>query len=283
VDSGLVTAATAAATTLARHHGVPVADAVVVHNSNAVGLRLVPGDVFARTALVGKEVAAFEVRIARGLAAAHAPVASLDPRFEPRVYELDGFAITFWTYVRPKAQPVAASEYATALEQLHSAMRGIDAGEPHFSRRIDEAEQLLLRRDETPGLDENDRAVLLDALRAAHRAVRSYGAAEQLLHGEPHPGNLLATADGPVFIDFETCCRGPVEFDVAHAPTEVAMHYPRINHALVHECRRLILVMVAAWRFDARDQFPDGRRHGRRLVEVLRAGPPWPAVGALSG
>jgi hypothetical protein len=59
--------------------------------------------VFARTALLGQEVAAFEVRLARGLAAATGPVASLDPRVEPRVYEVDGFAITFLDLLRGDA------------------------------------------------------------------------------------------------------------------------------------------------------------------------------------
>jgi hypothetical protein len=47
-----------------------------------------------------------------------------------------------------------------------------------------------------------------------------------------HPGNLLPTRTGPLFIDVETCCRGPVEFDLAHAPGEVAAHYPGIGHRL---------------------------------------------------
>jgi len=47
-------------------------------------------------------------------------------------------------------------------------------------------------------------------------AIRTATTAEQLLHGEPHPGNVLSTKNGLVFIDLETCCRGPVEFDIAH-------------------------------------------------------------------
>lgn len=42
-----------------------------------------------------------------------------------------------------------------------------------------------------------------------------------MLHGEPHPGNVLATADGLLFVGFETCCRGPVEFDLAQEPITI--------------------------------------------------------------
>src|SRR5689334_16660909 len=98
VDGGHVARAIAPATSLAGTLDLPVRDTVVIQNSNTVALRLLPCDVFARTALVGQHVAAVEVQIVQALAAVTAPIASLDPRVEPRVDELDGFAVTFWTY-----------------------------------------------------------------------------------------------------------------------------------------------------------------------------------------
>jgi hypothetical protein len=101
--------------------------------------------------------------------------------------------------------------------------------------------------------------------------VRERGAAEQLLHGEPHPGNLLATDNGPVFIDFETCCRGPVEFDLAHAPEEVGDHYPGVDHDRLRDCRILVLAMITAWRWDRDDQLPNGRQLGSEGLGQIRA------------
>ena len=88
----------AAATALARELHLRVDDAVVIHNSNKLALRLLPCGVFARVALVGQEVAALEVELALRLAGTASPVAALEPRVEPRVYERDGFAVTLWTY-----------------------------------------------------------------------------------------------------------------------------------------------------------------------------------------
>ena len=211
VDGGLVARAIAAATSLAGTLDLQVRDAVVIQNSNTLALRLLPCDVFARTALVGQDVAAFEVQVAQALAAVTAPIASLDPRVEPRVYELDGFAVTFWTYYRSVANRGSPPDYANALHRLHAAMRSVHIEAPHFTERIAAAERLLTHRDETPALDAGDRLMLLNALRGAGQAIRSRVAADQLLHGEPHPGNLLSTSDGLLFVDFETCCRGPVE------------------------------------------------------------------------
>ena len=123
--------------------------------------------------------------------------------------------------------------------------------------------------------------LLLDTLDTAGQAIRRRTTVDRLLHGEPHPGNLLNTADGPLFIDFETCCRGPIEFDIAHLPDEASVHYPDVDHALLQHCRRLVLAMVAAWRWDVRDEFPNGRRAAVQILGLLRAGPPWPALGAL--
>jgi aminoglycoside phosphotransferase (APT) family kinase protein len=231
---------------------------------------------------LGQEVAAFEVRLAREVAAATGPVASLDPRFEPRVYEVDGFAVTFWTYYEATPDPAEPAEYAVALQRLHAAMRNVQIEAPHFTERVAEAERIVTKRSESPALDDRDRALLLSTLHSASEAIQSRAAKDQLLHGEPHSGNLLSTPAGIVFVDFETCCVGPIEFDVAHAPVEVSRHYPGLDQIRLQECRRLILALVAAWRWDVHDQFPDGLRHGRDILGLLRAGPPWPELGTLS-
>jgi hypothetical protein len=43
-----------------------------------------------------------------------------------------------------------------------------------------------------------------------------------------------------------------------------------------------VLAMVAAWRWDIRDEFPEGHRHGRDILSLLRQGPPWPTLGTLA-
>ena len=271
-------AATSVATTLA----LPVNEVVVVQNSNKLALRLLPCDVFARVALAGQEVSALEVELAQRLAVLGSPVAALEPRVDPRVYEDDGFVLTLWTYYETARDQVTSSDYAGALQRLHAAMRSLEIAVPHFMERAAEAGRLVASRDATPALAEADRVLLLSTLRSARQQIHSRGAAEQLLHGEPHEGNVLSTQDGPLFIDFETCCRGPIEFDVAHLPNDVSADYPVVDQVLLGDCRRLILAMVAAWRWDVRDEFPDGHQHGRDILTLLREGPPWPALGAIA-
>jgi hypothetical protein len=264
--------AVAAATSIAAALDLTVDDAIVLHNSNKLALRVLPCDVLARVAHVGHEVAQFEVDLAQRLAETDSPVAALEPRVEPRVYERDGFAVTLWTYYQPVTpQEVSPADYADALERLHSGMRKLDVTAPHFTDRVAEAQQLVASRDHTPALADDDRALLSTTLRSLRRAIGDRGAAEQLLHGEPHPGNVLSTKTGPLFIDLETCCRGPIEFDLAHVPEEVSVRYPDVDHELLRECRILMLAMIAAWRWDRDDQFPNGRRMGAELLSQVRA------------
>jgi hypothetical protein len=258
--------------------GLTAAEARVVQNSNKVALRVLPCDVFARVAVAGSAGFEAELELARQLADVDAPVARLEPRVEPRVHERDGFAVTFWTYYEQTGEAVAPADFAQALERLHVVMATVDSAVPHFSDRVAEAQQLVASKDRTPGLNARDRELLGDTLRDQLAAISRWSAREQLLHGEPHAGNVLNTQDGPLFVDLETCCRGPVEFDLAHVPEEVSECYAGADHELLGACRLLVLAMVAAWRWDRDDQLPNGRRAGRELLAVLYAGPPWPSL-----
>jgi Ser/Thr protein kinase RdoA (MazF antagonist) len=250
-----------------------VGDAIVLHDSNRLAVRLLPCDILARVAHVAHQAGAeFEVELARRLAKTASPVAVLEPRVEPRVYVRDGFVVTLWTYYEgvPPLQ-IEPAEYAHALERLHAGMREIDVTTPHFTDRVAEAQRLVGSRDRTPALADADRELLSNTLRSLSRMIADRGAAEQLLHGEPHPGNLLRTNTGLLFADLETCCRGPVEFDIAHVPEAVSEHYGDVDQELLRECRILMLAMVAAWRWDRDDQFPNGRQAGAELLSEIRA------------
>jgi hypothetical protein len=264
--------AVAAAGSIASSLGLTVGDAIVLHDSNKLTVRLLPCDVLARVAPAALQVAQFEVELAQRLAESGCPVAALERRVDPRIYERDGFVVTLWTYYEPAApREVSPADYARTLERLHAGMRTLDVPAPHFTDRVEQAQQLVASRDRTPALADADRELLGDTLRSLRQVIGDRGAAEQLLHGEPHPGNVLATKNGLLFIDLETCCRGPVEFDLAHAPEEVSDHYPGVNQDLLRECRILVLAMITTWRWDRGDQLPNGLQLGTEWLSQIRA------------
>jgi Ser/Thr protein kinase RdoA (MazF antagonist) len=275
--------AVAAARSTASALDLTVDDAIVLQDSNRLVLRLMPCDVVARIAPMAHRASAeFEVDLAQRLTETDSPVAALEPRVEPRVYVRDGFVMNMWTYYEPVAPgEIPPADYARALERLHVGMRQVDLATPHFTDRVAHAQRLVESRELSPALVDADRELLGNMLRSLKRAIGDRGATEQPLHGEPHPGNLLETTQGLLFVDLETCCRGPVEFDLAHAPAEVSGHYRNADQDLLRECRALTLAMVAAWRWDRDDHHPNGRRAGRELLAALREGPPWPTLDAV--
>ncbi len=263
MQASAVPRAMAAAISIASSLDLIADDAIVLHDSNRLTLRLLPCEVLARVTPVAPralQVAQFEVDLAQRLTASGCPVATLDRRVARRIYERDGFMVTLWTHYEPVTpQAISAADYASTLARLHAGMRMLDIPTPHCMDRVEEAQQLIASRGQTPALADADREFLGDTLRNLKRAISDRSAAQQLLHGEPHPGNVLSTKNGLLFIDLETCCRGPVEFDLAHAPKAVAEHYPGVDRDLLRECRILALAMVTTWRWDRDDQFPNGR------------------------
>ena len=149
-------------------------------------------------------------------------MAALEPRVEPRVYERDGFAVTLWTYYEP-VTPETSRQPTTRTRSsgCTPACDRLDVATPHFTDRVAEAQQLVTSRDLTPALADADRELLGGTLRDA-ATTRSSTAAlpSSCCTASRIPGNVLSTQNGLVFIDLETCCRGPVEFDLAHAPED---------------------------------------------------------------
>ena len=79
-----VTRAVAAAMSTASALGLKSTNAIVLHNSNRLAVRLLPCDVLARVAPVAHQVAQFEVELAQRLAETGSPAGALaPPRLDP--------------------------------------------------------------------------------------------------------------------------------------------------------------------------------------------------------
>jgi Phosphotransferase enzyme family len=264
--------------------GLEVDDAVVLNDSNRLVVRLMPCDVVGRVVPLGYRVFAAalgaegEVQVLRRLADFDAPVAALEPRVAPRVCVRDGFEIELLTYYEPvPTRALAPQGYANALESLHSALRQVDVETPHFTDRVADVQQWVARRDATPDLADEDRETLANTLATLRKSVVERRAPEQPLHGEPHPWNVLDTKEGPRFVDFENCVRGPVEWDLGWVPAAVTECYSGADPDLVRDCRGLVLAVVAAHCWRPEDERP-GRESAVTFLNAVREGPPWTAL-----
>jgi hypothetical protein len=270
--------AVAAAVAVARGFGLTDPNPVVLANGSNVLVHLWPFPVVARVATLTAElrpgVAAWlarDVEVAAFAAERGVPVVppSVDPPPGPHVR--DGRVLTFFQYVPhdPDHRP-APEEVGRALAALHEALRDY-GGELPANGPVDDLWRILDALD-------RDRILPGEEL-AALRADLSSSAAEVLalpvraLHGDAHPGNLLATPNGLVWNDFEDTWRGPLAWDLACLATTDRLDgmaalaaYPEPPPA--HEidvCVRLRTLFGVAWRF-VLDQWipgraPDAREH----------------------
>jgi Ser/Thr protein kinase RdoA (MazF antagonist) len=124
---------------------------------------------------------------------------------------LGGRVLTFWTYVRHDPGRVwRPAEFGPLLAELHAAMADYPGDLPTDSPLSDVPLAVNYLRSVGDTVL-SDAALTTDAERLSAELTGT----PVPLHGDAHPGNLLATVDGPVWTDFEDTWRGPVEWDLA--------------------------------------------------------------------
>lgn len=217
-----------AAVAVAGRYGVDATAPAVLSNGANVLVHLAPAPVVARvgtlTALVRpaiRESFAREIAVATYLRDEGAPVVAPADDLPPGPHTEAGLTISFWQYVPPVADPptITADVFGHMLRELHEILRGYtgslgplgDAGPPlgDIPAYLDRA-----ATGETP-LPGGD----IDALRDefARLLPVPVDGSEQALHGDAHPGNLVAGSAGYRWGDFEEACRGPLGWDLATA------------------------------------------------------------------
>ena len=91
------------------------------------------------------------------------------------------------------------------------------------------------------------------------------------LHGSPHDANWLPTAaGGPLLLDFETACVGPIEWDLAALDDETLAFFPDANRELIVTMRRMRSACVAAKCSVAPERAPELRAAAHVHLKLLR-------------
>ena len=75
--------------------------------------------------------------------------------------------------------------------------------------------------------------------------------------------NVIWTGDGPLLIDFEASCTGPLEWDLAYLPDEARNAFPDRDEALIERLRAAVSYCVAAWCWADPEPTHEGGRCGQ--------------------
>ena len=205
-----------AALAAARGAGLAVERAEVARVASNALVRLEPGPFAAR--LTGategfRDSAANlrrEVRLAAALAAAGAPAPA--PLGGP--YEAGGRSVTLWPWLELRGEAGAAAEAGQALRACHDALADLDPA----GLELEPLAMLTEARRLADG-------ALPEILPAIDRALAALGAAPQrIVHGDSHPGNVLWTAGGPLWSDWEDAHLAPLEWDLGCLVAAARVH-----------------------------------------------------------
>ncbi|OJH33695.1 phosphotransferase [Cystobacter ferrugineus] len=236
--------AVAAATSAGRALGFDVADPRVLHDQFSVVVHLAPSPVVVRIpvalppGLDGAPQTARQVRelaVVAWLADRGLPVVRPSPLVPREPVRRDGFSMTFWEYVDVDAsrQPDYIADAALAAD-LHAALRDYPGELPFLSPLSETVPTCLALLEENPGLLapadlERLRAewtVLAPVLSSREGFARVFPQASlQPIHGDAPSYNVIRTAAGVRYADFEDVNLGPVEWDLAFLGAEGAAVY----------------------------------------------------------
>lgn len=266
-----VAGALAAAVEVGRAAGFDGSDPVVLQDSNNVVAWLAPHPIVAKVGVFDHSADALEQEVAVAAHVAEQGVAIARPLGPIERSAADGLPVTLWERVDGiLAEPVDAAALAHLLATVWVALAAFPGELPGYEATLDHAAGALVDDRAMQALAPEDLRLLRAAF-ARHRGeVAARTTHRQPLHGEPHPGNVLTTGDGLVFLDFEGTCTGPKEWDLAAAPPEVAGHVADVDRQLLTSARLLRSAFVAVWGWVNADH-PDMRRHGEHHLALLRA------------
>ena len=268
-----VRADVAAAIAVAETFGVVSTDPLLLHETNNTVVWLRPAAVVAKVAT--RPNARNDIRsehaVALELVAVGGEIAPPLAGAFPLVHEETGFVVTLWDWLdgldRTEVEPRALRE---SLRRLHAALAETSLELPSFPAALMRARAALDDGAMMAAMPTDDRAFLRDVYDEGLQTLADTVPHEHRLHGEPHDGNRLITSAGLRWIDFESCCKGPLEWDLAFLPREDDAQLGAIDHDLLARLRRLNRARIATWCL-AESRFPNMRLYGEGHLALLRS------------
>jgi Ser/Thr protein kinase RdoA (MazF antagonist) len=204
-----------AAVEVAEQAGLRIDRPLVLRDGSNLLVHLEPAPVVARVATItatvraGDAWLAREVAVAGHLARLGAPVVPPSGMPAPGPHRHDGHTLTFWEYAEEVDAPLDARLAGRGLRECHEALADFDGDLPPMAM-LREAEELV----ERVSLSTDDADMLRRTAAEVRRRIDALALPLQAVHGDAHLGNVINTARGPLWNDWEDTFLGPRAWDL---------------------------------------------------------------------
>lgn len=239
---------------------------------------LAPAPVVAKVGTGLRSNLRLEHVVASELDALDAPVVAPASEVAAGVHVLHDLEVTFWRYhPQDGAAEIDSARFVAALRKLHAALAGLSVDLqsrlPAYTHDLPWVRSLLTDPASIPALRPDDRRLLASTFDRLLPALeqRAPPATHRAIHGSPHSYNVLIVEGEPRFIDFETTCTGPMEWDLAHVEAGFESSYgDSFDRYLLWLCRSMasLKTAVLCWSDVERGDF---REHAVLHLENIRS------------
>jgi hypothetical protein len=277
--SALTARAVAASVSVASAHGVRANDPQVLADAYSVRVHLKPAPIVARIStlipLLRSPIESWltrELSVAEFLAAKGAPVVPPSDLLPSIPHHCDGLEMTFWRYFEPISDAVPAPTILGRMQaELHAVLRDYPGDLPplpafnDIPRGIDRLKQL---GDILPASELTLLQTTYDRL--LPQLTNPVGLL-QPLHGDAHALNLIPTAKGLLWNDFEDTCIGSIAWDLINLNDEGIAAYPNApDLATLEPYRKMRQLHAIVWVYAMLPELPDWRESAKALLDDLR-------------
>lgn len=181
--------------------------------------------------------------------------------------------MTFWRYVQPVSD--AAPEPGVTgriLAELHVVLRDYPGDLPLLAAPLNDIPRGLERLERTGNtLAASDLVLLRETYNRLLPQLTNPVGALQPLHGDANALNLISTAEGPLWNDFEDTCMGLIDWDLINLGDEDRAAYPDApDPARLELYRKVRQLHAIVWVYALLPEFSDWAEPAKVMLDNLR-------------